>query len=141
MIIRTPNGGEFTEITLRDILYAPNLGCTLISIGRIDDTRCTVTFKGGTCFIQNQENQVITQIPKMQGLYRVEHDESSAYALTTEVLTLDKLHRRHGHIAHSTLEKMVKGSLIQGIKLNPSPITPCKPCLLTKAKRKPIPTS
>ena len=35
----------------------------------------------------------------------------------------------------------MKNSLIQGIKLKPTPITPCKPCLLAKAKKKPIPTS
>ena len=39
------------------------------------------------------------------------------------------------------LEKMIKGLLIQGIKPDTSPITPCKPCLLAKAKQKPIPTS
>ena len=36
---------------------------------------------------------------------------------------------------------MVSEGLIAGIKLKNNPPTPCKPCLLAKAKRKPIPSS
>jgi hypothetical protein len=34
---------------------------------------------------------------------------------------------------------MIKEGLASGIKIKDSPITPCKSCFLTKAKRKPIP--
>ena len=64
MIIRTLNGGELTKIKLHDVLYTPNLGCTLISIGKIDNAGYAVTFRGGKCIIQNHEDQVITHIPK-----------------------------------------------------------------------------
>ena len=36
---------------------------------------------------------------------------------------------------------MVNEGLITGVKLQDEPATPCKPCLLAKAKRKPIPIS
>jgi hypothetical protein len=36
---------------------------------------------------------------------------------------------------------MVDDELISGIKLKDSPVIPCEPCLLVKAKTKPIPTS
>ena len=77
MIVRTLNGGELTKIKLRDVLYAPNLRCTLISIREIDNARYTITFRGGKCVIQNHEDQVIAQIPKTQGLYHMEHESSA----------------------------------------------------------------
>ena len=53
MIIKVPNDGEINEIKLCGVLYAPNLRCTLISIGRIDDTGYSSIFKGGKCIIRN----------------------------------------------------------------------------------------
>lgn len=139
MITYAPNGSTPTKIRLRKVLYAPNMGCTLISISQIDQAGYSVAFQDGKCVIRNPRDQVVAQIPRSNGLYRVE--ETPFYALSAETLTLDELHRRHGHVAHSTLKKMVNEGLIDGIKLKNDPPTPCKPCLLAKAKRKPIPSS
>ena len=139
MIVYAPNGPTPTKIRLRNVLYAPNMGCTLISISQIDQAGYSVAFQNGKCVIRNPRDQVVTQIPRSNGLYRVE--ETPFYALSAETLTLDELHRRHGHVAHSTLKKMVSEGLITGVKLKNEPPTPCKPCLLAKAKKKPLPNS
>ena len=139
MFIHAPNGSTSTKIRLRDVLYAPNMGCTLISISQIDQAGYSVAFQDRKCIIRNPKNHVVAQIQRTKGLYRVERDPT--YTLTAETLTLNKLHRRHGHVAHSTLKRMVSEGLINGIKLKDAPTTPCKPCLLAKAKRKPIPSS
>ena len=139
MTIHLPNGASTTQIRLKDVLYAPNMGHTLISVGKIDDAGCSVTFANGKCIVRNSTDQIIGLIPKSQSLYRLETDPT--FALSAESLTIDELHRRHGHIAHSTLKKMVTDGLISGIKLKDAPETPCKPCLLAKAKKKPLPTS
>ena len=115
------------------------MGCTLISISQIDQAGYSVAFKDGKCIIRNRKDKIVAQIPKSRGLYRVEHTPD--YALHAETLTLDELHRRHGHVAHSTLKKMVEEGIISGIQLKDEPATPCKPCLLAKAKKKPIPTT
>ena len=85
------------KIRLRNVLYAPNMGCTLISISQIDQAGYSVAFQNGKCVIRNQRNQIMAQIPRSNGLYRVE--ETSFYALSAETLTLDELHQRHGHVA------------------------------------------
>jgi hypothetical protein len=139
MIVHAPNGPTPTKIRLRNVLYAPNMGCTLISISQIDQAGYSVAFQDGKCVIRNPKSKIVAQIPRSNRLYQVE--ETPFYALSAEALTLDELHRRHGHVAHSTLKKMVSEGLIAGIKLKEEPPTPCKPCLLAKAKRKPIPSS
>ena len=139
MTIHLPNGATTTQIKLRDVLYAPNMGSTLISVAKIDDAGYSATFASGKCVIRNPQDQIIAQVPKLQSLYRLETDLT--FALSAESLTIDELHRRHGHVAHSTLRKMITDGLISGIKLKDAPETPCKPCLLAKAKKKPLPTS
>ena len=37
MYIDVPNGSETSRIVLRDVLYSPNMGVTLVSIGKITD--------------------------------------------------------------------------------------------------------
>ncbi|KAF9653287.1 hypothetical protein BDM02DRAFT_3087698, partial [Thelephora ganbajun] len=115
------------------------MGSTLISISQIDQAGYSVSFWDGKCVVRNSKDCIVTQIPKSGGLYRVEQDP--VYTLSAEALTLDELHRHHGHVAHSTLKKMVDEGLITGIRLKDSPATACKPCLLAKAKKKPIPNS
>jgi hypothetical protein len=139
MMIQAPNGTTATKIRLRNVLYAPNMGCTLISISQIDQAGYSVSFQDGKCIVRNPKNKIVAQIPRSKGLYRVEQEP--IYALSAETLSLDELHRRHGHVAHSTLKKMVEEGIITGIKLKNEPATPCKPCLLAKAKKKPIPNS
>jgi hypothetical protein len=128
MMIQAPNGTTATKIRLRNVLYAPNMGCTLILISQID--------QDGKCIVRNPKNKIVAQIPRSKGLYQVEQEP--IYVLSAETLSLDELHRRHGHVAHSTLKKMVEEGIITGIRLKDKPATPCKPCLLAKAKKKPI---
>jgi transposase InsO family protein len=140
MNIRIPNGEMYTDIKLHDVLLAPEMGCTLISIGRIDAAGFSATFAHNCLTIVNlRTNRTIGTVDKLRGLYRVEH-EPRIYALRVEVLSIDELHRRHGHSNHESLRTMVNKGIIKGVKIKPGSIaTPCKPCFLAKAKRKPIP--
>jgi hypothetical protein len=45
MMIQAPNGTTATKIRLQNVLYAPNMGCTLISISQIDQARYSVSFQ------------------------------------------------------------------------------------------------
>jgi len=51
--IHVPNGPNFSNITLRDVLYTPDITQTLVSVGLIDNAGYTVTFMGGTCIIHD----------------------------------------------------------------------------------------
>ena len=44
LTIHVPNNGQTSNIMLQDVLYAPDIGVTLVSIGLIDKAGYSVTF-------------------------------------------------------------------------------------------------
>ena len=91
--IDVPNGSSFTSITLRDTLYAPDMGQTIVSISRITAAGHSVTFEGMSCKIVNKAGKVMGDIPlSPNGLYKVEH--SLAAAATSEPANILTVHRR-----------------------------------------------
>ena len=64
-----PNGKEKTsQVLLKDVLYAPAMGVTLVSISCIAATRSKVVFTGNICEIFNKERKVIGTIQVKSGL-------------------------------------------------------------------------
>jgi hypothetical protein len=136
--IEVPNGESSTSIMLKDVLRAPEMGTTIVSVNRIVKAGYAVTFKDNTCQIRNKSDKVIGMIPASQnGLYKV--DRVCAAATPEEHVDLAMLHRRLAHIAPDAIRKMVKGGAIEGIELidDGSTLT-CEACEQAKATRKQI---
>jgi hypothetical protein len=62
--ITVPNGDSVTKMKLTKVLYTPDVGFVLISIGRIDDAGYFATFSGGRCKILNPKENIIGVIQK-----------------------------------------------------------------------------
>ena len=115
MYIDVPNGSETSRILLRDVLYSPNMGVTLVSIGKITDAGCTALFHGSSCRIFDSSRTLLAEIPKQYGLYRTftPHLETGGLAgWVAEVLTIDELHRRLGHVGHEAARMLVEKGLV-----------------------------
>ncbi|KAJ3739967.1 hypothetical protein DFH05DRAFT_1362102, partial [Lentinula detonsa] len=112
---------------------------TLVSVSRITASGAQVLFDKTTCKIFNQAG-VIGIIPKSSGLYRVYSPLSVDYAARAkEVLTIDELHRRLGHISHEAARTLVNKGLVLGVELEEDSVaTVCEPCERAKMTRKPI---
>jgi transposase InsO family protein len=135
--IDVPNGASSTKVLLCDALYAPDLGLTVVSIGRIVKAGCTVEFEDGTCRIKRNSN-VIGNVPaSANGLFKVDHALAAAESLErVDILTL---HRRLGHIALNTIRTLVRNKAISGIHLiDDHPPFACDSCEYAKTTRKPI---
>ena len=94
MKIDIPNGRDSTTVTLKDVLYCPDLGYTLVSSAKCDATGFMVTLKDKSCCIKDAKGSKIGQIPQYQGLYKVDDGTSvhiGAY-MGVRVHTVDKLH-------------------------------------------------
>ena len=62
--IDVPNGTEVSPITLKDVLYAPDISMTVISICKIEDVGYSVAIKDKICKIKNQKSsKMIGRIP------------------------------------------------------------------------------
>ena len=62
--IDIPNGTEVSPITLKDVLYAPDISMTVIAICKIEDMGYSVAIKDKICKIKNQKSsKTIGRIP------------------------------------------------------------------------------
>ena len=52
MKINIPNGRDSTTVMLKDVLYYPDLGYTLVSLAKCNATGFTVTLKDKSCCIK-----------------------------------------------------------------------------------------
>jgi len=70
MIIDVPNGLDVSKIRLTEVLYSPEIGYTLISVGHLDNEGFTTTFGKGKCKISHDDDGHIGTIPRSsKGLY------------------------------------------------------------------------
>jgi len=138
--IDVPNGQVTTPITLRDTLHAPDMALTIISIGRIVNSGCSVSFKKKSCKIKNKSGKTIGDIPaSSNGLFKVKHSFAAASASAVKQVDIHTLHRRLGHISVDAICNLIRYNAIVGIKLidDGSPII-CQSCEYAKMTRKPI---
>ena len=70
MYIHVPNQKDSSScILLRDVLYGPMMGVTLVSISCITEAGSTVVFSGNYCQIYNKNKEIVGQIAVKGGLY------------------------------------------------------------------------
>jgi len=109
--IEVPNGKSSTPITLKDVLHAPDMGITIVSVSWIMRTGCKVVFDADVCHIFNKAGNPIGAIQaNNNSLYKAEH--VYAAAILEEHVDLTTLHRHLAHITPNTIRKMVKRGII-----------------------------
>jgi len=114
--IEVPHGKSSTPIILKDVLHAPEMELTIVSINQIYKAGNSVIFKDDTCTIKNKDNKVIGVIPaSANGLYKVEHVHTAMVAL--ERVELATLHRRLCHIAPDGLCVLISKGVVDGVQL------------------------
>ena len=117
MVLDLPNGDTTSKLRLSEVLYSPEAGYTLVSIGRLNDAGFSATFASGRCVIRDDHGARVAEIPRNgKGLYKIVREGNEVNALE-ETLTLDQLHRRLGHISASAARKLVSDGLVTGLKL------------------------
>ena len=140
--IKIPNGSSATTILLKDVLHCPDMGLTLVSIGKIAAAGYKVIFKGLACRIYDTKDKVVGQINARNGLYRIDHLATINLAMSgeaREVVTVEELHRRMGHIAPEAAKQMVSSGAVEGIEVDlATTVQHCDSCEYAKATRKPI---
>jgi GAG-pre-integrase domain len=142
MIVEVPNGMDTSKMRLTEVLYSPEIGFTLISIGWIDNAGYLSTFGQGQCEICGSDGNVVGIFPKTHGLYHVIHESAGEQAnAAMEKLTVMELHRLMGHVAPPAAKRLVEKGFVAGITLDTSASesTFCESCVYAKMKRQPVP--
>ena len=144
MRIELLNGAKHTKTILKEVIHAPDMAFTLISVGRLDDAKCSATFSSGMCTIRNLSGRTMVTIPCANGLYRVTAPEDpptvNYVSIAMVKLTISKAHWKLGHIAPSAIKYAITKAHITGIQLDPeSKPEFCEACAKAKAAQQPFP--
>ncbi|KAJ7027374.1 hypothetical protein C8F04DRAFT_1122797 [Mycena alexandri] len=71
LVTEIPNGdNKSTKVFVWDVLYAPMLGATLISVSQITQGGYSLHFRGQECRIFDAKDRCIGSVPLVHGLYR-----------------------------------------------------------------------
>jgi len=143
MYVYLPNGEQpASRVLLKDVLFAPSMGVTLISISQITGAGSIIVFTGNICQIYNKEKQAIGEIKVKGGLYRVftSSSKTEAYiASTNEKFSINELHHHLGHVSHERARLLIRKGLVKGVELEAnSEVVVCESCEWAKGLKKEI---
>ena len=121
MYVNVPNRNQQnSQMLLKDVLYAPPMGVTLVLISKVAVAGSTITFTGDFCRIYTKDQVMIGEIKVKGGFYHVYYSASGieGYSVQTkEILSVDELHRCLGHVSHERAKLLVRKGLADGVEL------------------------
>jgi hypothetical protein len=148
MVIEVPDSVDTSKLALTEVLYSPEIGYTLISVGHLDEAGYSATFGQGKCEIRGSDGERVGAIPKSsKGLYRVVHKSvelssvgDMANSATTQITPLEA-HRRFGHIAPAAAKHLLTHGFVTGLELDLSGDEPtfCESCVYAKSRHQSVP--
>ncbi len=139
LTIHVPNGCNQSTLTLNDVLHAPAIGYTLVSLGALDKNGYHTSIGGSNLELFAPGGERVTRIPQTTcSLYRIKHMGESVHAI--ETISVMELHHHMGHITPASACTLVEKNLVTGIKLDPnSQETQCDACIFACTTHKPVP--
>ena len=129
MNINVPNGKDMTTVVLKDVLYCPDLGYTLVSLVKCNVAGFSILLKDKSSCIKDSKGYQIGRIPQYHGLYHI--DEGASVHITTYmgiwVHMLDELRWKMSHISHTVIKHLVEQKIKLSLKLDTKARSPRKP--------------
>src|SRR5277367_3151728 len=130
---------------LHHVLYLPDAPNCLISVSRFDEKGGRAIFYKGECFLEGKDKVIIGHGKMCGRLYlldatAINSNESSLY-VSSPKLSWDQWHRRYGHISTTTLDRISKRGIVDGLSIDQStiPSNTCEACIQAKQAHKPFP--
>ena len=133
---------------IKDVLYVPDLGVTLLSIASITDHGFDVNFSGVMAKVTFGEQIVMTGKRTGATLYQVDATAQRSPTLglsaSTSQASLNTWHQRLGHVNVRTVTRMASGIGVTGMSIKPSSgklENCCEGCNMGKMHKLPFPKS
>ena len=141
MYIYLPNRDKSnSRILLKDVLYTPRMGITLVLISHVAGAGSYLP----EMFVESIQRIEKSLVKVKGGLYRVLTKGTKAYAYTAtpnneEILSIDELHQHLGHVSHDRTKLLVNKGLVEGVTLKPgTEAVTCESCEWAKGHRKQV---
>lgn len=145
--IKRKIGGKWSLGTIHNVLYVPNLGANLFSIGVATQRGVTATFQDDRVTLSKNGKNVASGTRSGEKLYRMDFVvseptmETKDFAAVARDGNIQLWHERLGHVNFPTIKKMQSLSLVEGMKLTfgCQDTSICEGCIMGKHHRQPFP--
>ena len=135
-------GDHVQNISLRDVLYLPDLENNLLSVRAMVKLGSNVRFEGEECEITR--NSKLLAVGKMQGkLYMLKITTVDHVNIAKEHSNLKLWHYRYGHLGMDNVNiKLMKGEMVQGMDrvMDGESDSVCEGCIMDKQHRRKYPS-
>ena len=134
--------GERQHLVINDVLYAPDLAVTLLSVRHLARRHCIV-FDGPNCQIHDRKTStVVAEGIERGNLYLLPSQPVSTIMQSHESMhvatDVNVLHRCLGHIDHDSIRRMVSKGHLTGIDTVTGTEEFCESCVQAKMKKLPF---
>jgi transposase InsO family protein len=142
------NSDDWQDGVIYEVLYVPNLGASLFSIGAATERGVKAIFDcdGVSCMKNGKVVATGTRVGKKLYLMNIKFAEQKTEerALIAKGVSLQVWHERLGHVNHATIKKMFKLNVADGFVIDENNAihapSPCEGCLMGKQHRLAFPT-
>src|SRR5258707_4700546 len=141
--VELPNSNKSSKVLLKDVLHAPDMTLTIVSISHIMKASYNVKFDKDeqVCWICKKKNgPIIGCIPVgVNNLFKVKHALSASTTGLAQSVDILMLHQRLGHISVNAIHAFIHAGSIIGLQLIDNfPYFICDSCEYAKTTHKPI---
>ena len=131
--------------TIQNVLYLPEAPNCLLSVSRFNEKGGRIVFHKGECFSEAKDKFIVRHGTMHGRLYLLEatvakSNDASLYASSPKI-SWDQWHRRYGHISPTTLRRISKEGMVDGLSIDQltMPSNMCEACIQAKQAHKPFP--
>ena len=133
--------GRWNESRIEGVLYVPSIRKNLFSVGMCTKKGHELTFSKNRVKGTREERVVAIGVKQSNAIFRMifkvlkprERDEINVSSVDLKIW-----HKRLGHVGARALCDMVRGGLVDGVKLKNTEKFVCEPCELRKSHRQPF---
>lgn len=127
------------NITLRNVLYVPQLSSNFLSVSKIIENGNSVRFADNKAFVNTKESKLIFVANLQDGIYstKMMPDDEMVLSARQEDASI-MWHRRFGHLNMGDLCKMTQKEMVRGMRLGITNDFSCVTCALCKICTKPF---
>jgi hypothetical protein len=136
---------KYKKLKLYDVLFIKDLKTNLISVKKFEADGNKIVFANGCVTILDSKGSLIATGMRMNNLYYLDvfvHSEEGQAFIGQVDESLVLWHKRFGHMGHSSIVKMMKGGLVNGLDIHADELSGrnqfCDSCVVGKHTRKPF---
>lgn len=111
--IKSIVGNTVLNITVKNVLCAPELTTNLLSVSQMIKSGNTVCFEEKSCKVYDGNNTLVAEAELINGVYRLKLEKSHINTFVATAVSSELWHCRFGHINYHDLKLMT--NLVEGL--------------------------